>query len=55
MEIVFVIACLAVLVIFTGRPPSGPEAPSQGVQLEQYLQAVDRRQRQLRQGRLKDW
>lgn len=56
MVIVLVLTCFALLlVIFTGRPPSGPDGLSQGAQLEAYLQEVDRRQKQLRRDHLDDW
>ncbi len=55
MVIISVTACLVLLVLLVSRPPSGPSGPSPAMQLEAYLQALDRRQRQLRQGRLTDW
>jgi hypothetical protein len=54
MEIVL-IACLVLLVVLIGKPPSGPTGPTPTMQLQAHLHALDRRQRQLRQGRLTDW
>ena len=49
------LTCLALLVLLVGRPPRGPGGPPPTIQLEAYLHTLDRRQRQLRQGRLTDW
>lgn len=54
MEIV-VIVTFVLVVFLLGKPPSGPTGSSPVVELEDYLNAVARQQKQLRDGRLSDW
>lgn len=53
--VIVVIACLILVAFLVGRPPSGPSGSSTGVELSEYLLSLDRRQRQLRNGRLTNW